>query len=581
MAVPGRAFALDTETYRIKSYDPVPDLVLGSAAWLEPGPRINGALLTKFQTLETFAAALEDQGIVVITANGPFDYNVVARAFAKRGIDLFPHLFALFEGCEVGGFVDHTGRAGRSWDLLTAQVLDAIANGTLGVDPRTLGPLKNPETGKPGSYSLSMCVDLVLGRQDAKVNDEYRLRYGEFDDWPLDQLPVEARDYPVDDARNQAETGLAQTGVLPKVTDHDWTVVQTPDGRRQSVCANCGSTRTASQCFVRRLHLNWHEVAMQSYSAFCLALGDAHGLRVDQSKVDVIEDYALSKRKRTIGKFIEAGIIREDESENQATLKRLVAIAYGATDPCPHCEGTGKIPHPDQPTLRCPDCKGRCQPWKSGGTIKAPTVENCARCNNTARVPHHNVKLKGCEILDANGETEKTCDGTGLLLTPDVPRSESGAVAISRDALTESGDEFLMDLGVFKEDAKVLKDYVPYLRLGRVCVHCDQHGTKKYPHAENCPVASGLVAPLWRDVALTLRSNAVLETGRVSYRGYIQLFPRAPGFKINDPNNPYYGKYIPSLRECFVARGPSYELVQVPADYTLQPGEFVVQGVSA
>jgi hypothetical protein len=557
MAVPGKAVSLDTETYRIVPGNAVPDLVLGSAAWLEPGPQLRGILLTKLQTLEMFAAAFDDPEVVVITANGPFDYAVVARAFSRRGIDVFPYLFEFLSGG------DPTGRAGRAFDLQFSQTLDAIANGTLGRDPRTGGPLKNPETGKPGSYSLSMCVDLVLGRSDAKVNDEYRLRYGEFDDVPLD------------DARNQAETGLAQVGVLPKVGEHNWTVIQV-DGRNQSVCADCGSTRTASQCLVRRPHMNLHEVAMQTYSAVCLYLGDAHGLRVDQSKVDIIEAYSLRRRRAAIGRFVESGVLREDESENQACLKRLVALAYGATEDCEHCNGTGKIPHPDQPTLRCPDCKGRCQPWKSGGTLKAPTVDNCTRCNNTARVLHHNVKLKGCEVVGANGETEKTCDGTGLLLTPDVPRSESGGVAISRDALTESGDEFLMALGGFKEDAKTLKDYIPYLRTGRVCVHCGQHGTKKYPHAEECPTLAGLVAEQWRDVALTLRSNAILETGRVSYRGYVQLFPRAPGF-IDKPT----GQYIPSLRECFVARGPSYEVVEVPEDYVLQPGEYVVQEASA
>ncbi|MGN6108960.1 MAG: hypothetical protein ACTHU0_27890 [Kofleriaceae bacterium] len=523
-------------------------------AWLDSeSGRVVGTLLDKENVLEVLAQALEDQNIILCGANLAFDLLVVIRECARRGIDIFPHVFALLE-------------QGRAFDIQIAQALDAIAEGMLGRDPRTGGPLKNPETGKPGSYSLSMCLLLVHGRDDAKANDEYRLRYGEFDGVPLDQLPQAARDYPVDDARNNHDTTLGQIGAVPKVShQHDFGVVN-----GVSMCVACGSTRMSSQCLVRRPHKNLHEVANQTYSAFVLALGDSEGLTVDQSKVDVIEAYHIRRRDQLIGPFIEAGIFREDGSENQAVLKRMVAVGYGAEEPCPHCAGTGKVPHENQPTLRCPDCRGRCQPWKAAGKIKAPTVADCATCRNTAKIPHPVVKLKTCE----NADGSHSCCGTGLVLTEDVPRTETGDVGIGRDALHESGDEFLMSLGDFKEDGKVLKDYIPYLRTARVCVHCGEHGTKKAPHTDTCITHIG-VAPVWRDIRLLLRSNAVLETGRVSYRGYIQLFPRAPGFIYIDPETGTK-QYIPSLRECFVATPPTYEYVQVPADYVLQPGEFVV-----
>lgn len=560
-----RGVSLDTETWKFTPDTPVPKLVLGSAGWLEPGPRIAGALLDKDTVLEVFAQAIDDPDAVLIGANiSMFDLLVIAVEFERRGVDIMPYILLLLE-------------QGRVLDILTVEVLNAIAEGTLGKDPRTGGEIKNPDTGRRGSYSLATVVDLVLGRPDAKANDQYRLRYAEFDNVALDQLPPAARDYPIDDAKNSAEVALAQTGHLPKISSqHDWGVV---DGR--SVCVSCGASKFATQCLVRRPHKNLHEVANQVYSSFCLHLGDVWGLRVDQSKVDLIEAHAIRERAAHIAPFIAAGIIRENGSENQSVIKRMVAEAYGATESCPVCSGTGEVPHPEQPTLRCPDCKGRCQPWKSGGTVKPPTVATCATCSNTGRVPHHIVKMKGCEgPLDAKGKPAKTCCGTGLILPEDVPRSDGGDVSFGRDSCHESGHEFLMSFGDFKEDAKVLKDYIPYLRTARVCIGCGHTGVKKDPHAESCPGLTG-TTPGWLDINLTLKSNAILETGRVSYRGYIQLFPRAPGFIVNDPSSPFHGQYIPSLRECFVARGPTYEYVQVPTNYQLQPGEFVVQGASA
>lgn len=55
-----------------------------------------------------------------------------------------------------------------------------------------------------------------------------------------------------------------------------------------------------------------------------------------------------------------------------------------------------------------------------------------------------------------------------------------------------------------------------------------------------------------RSIPLTLSPNPVLDTGRVSYAGVIQLLPRAKGY-TDKPS----GEYVPSLRETIVAR-PDY-----------------------
>ncbi len=71
-----------------------------------------------------------------------------------------------------------------------------------------------------------------------------------------------------------------------------------------------------------------------------------------------------------------------------------------------------------------------------------------------------------------------------------------------------------------------------------------------------------------RNIPLCLRPNVLLETGRTSYGDVIQLFPRASGFMDN-------GEYIPSLRECIVARSG---MVFSSTDYAA--GELVTHAQS-
>lgn len=63
-----------------------------------------------------------------------------------------------------------------------------------------------------------------------------------------------------------------------------------------------------------------------------------------------------------------------------------------------------------------------------------------------------------------------------------------------------------------------------------------------------------------RTVPLTLRPNVIVDTGRVSYDGVVQLFPRKGGYRDRQSK-----EWVPSLRECIVAR-PGY--VFSSEDYT-------------
>ncbi len=476
--------SFDTETHLLQAGLSTPPIVCGSAGWLdETGTAIQGELLDKEQTLELFAIIMDDVQRVLVGANIAYDLGCLAVAYAKKGIDIMPEIFRALMDDE------------RVFDLQHAQALDAIAHGYLGKDPRTGGPLINPETGRRGRYSLATCVDLVLGRTDAKANDEWRMRYAELDGIPLSEWPQTARDYPVDDAKNTIECALAQVGILPKTSPHhNW--------GSQGACLDCGATTLGVLCLVKKPHSNLHDLSAQTGTAFCLSMGASWGFRVDQAYVDRIEDYSRRIKDVGIKPFVEASLIRGDGSEDRSELKRRVAVAYGSSEKCPVCEGTGKVPSPKNP--------------------KSKII---------------------CFLLDQAGNKIKTCDGTGLVVHPDVPRSDKEGIGYGRDVLAESGDEFLMAYSSYQEDAKTLNVYVPFLRTARVCIECHRHGTDDSPHAEGCTMRG------WRDIPLTLRPNPILDTGRVSYDGVIQLLPRRPGF-LDKPTK----QYIPSIREAIKAR---------------------------
>lgn len=469
--MPGNLVAFDVETWRIQPGLIAPPLVCASAGWWD-GAQVNGQLLDKGKALELFAALLDDPARMVAGANIAYDLLVMAVSLARHGFDCMPEIWrALADD-------------GRIFDVQIAEGLDAVAEGCLGKDPRTGDPLVNPETGRRGRYSLAICTDLVLGRTDAKANDAWRERYGELDSIPIELWPEDARTYPVDDARNTAEVALAQTGHVPRAGAHRW-------GPKVH-CEWCGVhpkdayvDGTYAPCRARRRARNLHDLANQVGTAYAMHKAAAWGFRVNQSSVDKIENKYNAEHAGKVQPFIDAGIIRGDGTENQAALKKLVACAYGAKDPCTACSGTGKVPSP---------------------VTNGRTKINCDACN-----------------------------GTALLLPRQVPRTETGQVGKGEDVLHESGDEFLMSYAIdHKQGAKIPNVYIPYLRSARQPIA---------GHVAECPVLGdgkkrvcSCPGP-YHDVPLTLWPNVLLETGRTSYGGVIQLFPRKGG-----------------LRECIEAR---------------------------
>jgi hypothetical protein len=440
--------ALDCETHLIQPGLLAPPLVCVSVASAH-GSRLDAP------GLNLALSVIREPSTTIVGAHIAYDFLVLAVAAARRGEDIMPEIFGLYESSRV-------------YDIQIAEQLHAIGTGALGSDPRTGAPLRSPSTGKPAGYSLEVCTDLVLGRVDAKANDEWRLRYAELDGVPVEAWPDVALQYPIDDVKNTLEVALAQVGAKPNTGTHTYHGVS---------CMRCGAAAGDPRpCVSVYQRLNQHDLPAQVYTAWAMHLGAAWGFAVDGAAVDVLEAAAREGRARDTERFVAAGLLRPDGTKDLAALKARTARAYGAVGACPACIGSGKTPS-----------------TKTGKPVQC----------------------------DACGATGLELDGVP------VPRTDKGAVQVSRDALNESGDDLLHAFAEHQEGAKVLETYLPYLR-------------------------TGVGAPL------TLKPNVLLETGRTSYRDPIQQLPRSGG-----------------IRECFVAR-PGRVLCSV--DY--EAGELVTHAQS-
>lgn len=130
----------------------------------------------------------------------------------------------------------------------------------------------------------------------------------------------------------------------------------------------------------------------------------------------------------------------------------------------------------------CESCEGRGQVLSE----KQPKRETTPR------------DFRSCELCDGTGYDLNTA--TGLV------RTDSGAVSTDRDTLDESGDDQLEAFAQVSLNEKLRATYLPFVRQGV-------------------------------DRPINLRPNVLVETGRTSYDGPIQLLPRKGG-----------------IRECFRAR---------------------------
>lgn len=288
-----RAVALDTETALVQDGLLAPPLVIGSFA----GPDCpDGLFLTAEQTRAIFVESLRSSDLIV-GANIAYDMAVLAAdAYAIDtvivGPDLLREIFAKYDRDEV-------------YDVLIAEALNAIAGGHLFADAATGGPLLDSRGRQSARYSLDITVKQVLGRDDAKVNDFWRLRYAILDQVPLEHWPVEAVQYPKDDARNTLEVAVAQVA----------------------------------------RHENLHDMPSQARAALALHLASTWGLRADPGRVATLRERVTHERDYEAAQWIDVGFLVDGKKDNHE-IKRRLARAYGATGTCPACLGTGKVTSP-------------------------------------------------------------------------------------------------------------------------------------------------------------------------------------------------------------------------------------------
>src|SRR5689334_20481149 len=94
--MPQTAIAYDRETDLVQPGLPAPPPVLGSAAELVNGKPV-GVILDNEQALALFRQILDNPSAVVCVANGAFDFLVDAVELAKRGEDVMPKIFAMYD----------------------------------------------------------------------------------------------------------------------------------------------------------------------------------------------------------------------------------------------------------------------------------------------------------------------------------------------------------------------------------------------------------------------------------------------------------------------------------------------------
>ncbi len=288
-----RHVSIDTETFLIRPGLIAPPLVCVSYA-----ERINGiiqdGLLDHVDGIAFLRMLLEDEDVVLVFHNGPYDLAVIAAEC--------PALITL---------IFRALAANRIADTQTREQLIMIARGDMGFQNVEIaedeseddeGDLED-ESESAGwkrikkRYTLDALSIHYLRRALDKADDGWRLRYRELKGIPIAQWPERAVAYAKGDAVATLEVFEAQA---PTVDDDGLTPeldrFVSPDERMQ-VCA-----------------------------AFALHLCACHGMRTDAEAIDVLETRLLSIQRGLGTKLLKAGLIREKREKGIKKFARSMKL---------------------------------------------------------------------------------------------------------------------------------------------------------------------------------------------------------------------------------------------------------------
>lgn len=267
-----RIQAWDTETHLIKPGMPCPRLVCVTTA--TDGHRGTGEIMNREDGIKWFSDAIVDTELILPAHHAPYDLGVLCAEKPEL-------IYAVYDA------IDHN----RVRDTLLRQKIIDNANGELKyVWDEELMQFKAQR------YGLEFIVWRLLGRERAKGEDTWRLRYRELDGVPLSQWPQEAIDYAIMDAEDTFAM-FDEQGCLPHPHGDTW-----------------GQDVYGEQ---------W-----QMEAAWALHLASCWGMRCEPARVNKIREHFTEEFEKYQAIAKEHEFVRPNGTKDLKAIKEAITRSY-------------------------------------------------------------------------------------------------------------------------------------------------------------------------------------------------------------------------------------------------------------
>lgn len=289
--------SFDTETQLFIKGNQTPRIVCASTANRRGETQLVQGADAACELLRSF---LRDPNAIICGAFIAFDFATCAH----HDPSLLPLIFEALD-------------QGRVWDVLIGATLTQIAIDSLHT------ALRDPASGKvKDRFSLAIVTKMFLGKSDAKANDFWRLRYAILESVPLEKWPAEAREYPLDDARNTLDVALAQMG-LPCAFARD----ENDNPQYSPITEGDPRQNNANH-------------AAQARADFALYLSAVWGQKVDGAALSGLESKFQKLVSEARAEYTKHGFFRADGTKDTKAIHAAVQAAYGGNAPTTE---TGKV----------------------------------------------------------------------------------------------------------------------------------------------------------------------------------------------------------------------------------------------